>query len=113
MSAPASITPPLAGAEPPSEWPRGGTRAEARPPGEPRRVGYLYLLPAFAAFAAFVLAPLGHAFWISLWEWDGITPATWVGLGNYGDVVSDPVLRRAFLHAVVLLLFYAVLPVAI
>ena len=29
-----------------------------RPPGEPRLVGYLYLLPAFAVFAAFVLYPL-------------------------------------------------------
>ena len=37
-----------------------------RPPGEPRRVGYLYLLPAFAVFALFVLAPLLHAAWLSL-----------------------------------------------
>jgi raffinose/stachyose/melibiose transport system permease protein len=114
MSAPASIaSPALARAETPSDWPLGGTRPEARPPGEPRRVGYLYLLPAFAVFAAFVLYPLGHAFWISLWEWDGVTPATWAGFGNYGDVVSDPVLRRAFLHALVLIVFYALLPVAI
>ena len=32
-----------------------------RPPGEPRLVGYLYLLPAFAVFAAFVLYPLCNA----------------------------------------------------
>ena len=32
-----------------------------RPPGEPRRVGYLYLLPAFVVFGLFVLAPLVHA----------------------------------------------------
>jgi raffinose/stachyose/melibiose transport system permease protein len=114
VSAPASITPPaLAGAETAPDWPLGGSRPEARPPGEPRLVGYLYLLPAFAVFAAFVLFPLGHAFWISLWEWDGITPATWAGLGNYGDVVSDPALRRAFVHALVLIVFYALLPVAI
>ncbi len=27
------------------DWPLGGTRPEALPPGEPRRVGYLYVLP--------------------------------------------------------------------
>src|SRR5215218_6658479 len=90
-----------------------GSPVSIAPPGEPRRVGYLYLLPAFAVFAAFVLYPLGHAFWLSLWEWDGISASTWAGLGNYGDVVSDPALRRAFWHALVLIGFYALLPVAI
>ena len=94
-------------------WPLGGTRPQARPPGEPRRIGYLYLLPAAVVFAAFVLAPLAHSFWLSLFEWDGITPGTWVGLDNYADVVSDPELRRAFAHALVLIVFYALLPVAI
>ena len=35
--------------------PAGASSAD-RPPGEPRLVGYLYLLPAFVVFAAFVLA---------------------------------------------------------
>jgi raffinose/stachyose/melibiose transport system permease protein len=34
------------------------------PPGEPRRVAYLYLLPALAVFALFVLAPLAHSMWL-------------------------------------------------
>lgn len=83
------------------------------PPGEPRRVGYLYLLPAFAFYAAFVLAPLLHALWLSLWEWDGLTVGRWVALGNYGQVLTDPALRHAFLHAAVLIVFYSLLPCAI
>jgi raffinose/stachyose/melibiose transport system permease protein len=83
------------------------------PPGEPRRIGYLYLAPGLLVFGAFVLVPLGHAFWLSLFEWDGVTAGTWIGLDNYGDVVSDPALRRAFWHALVLIGFYALLPVAI
>ena len=93
-------------------WPSGGAR-DARPPGEPRRVGYLYLLPALSVFTLFVLVPLLHAVWLSLFEWDGITPGVWTGLSNYGDVVSDPALRAAFLHALVLLVFYSLLPVTI
>ncbi len=85
----------------------------SRPPGEPRRVAYLYLLPALALFGLFVLAPLAHAGWISLFAWDGVTEGEWVGLDNYEAVVSEPVLRRAFLHSAVLLFFYAVLPVVI
>jgi raffinose/stachyose/melibiose transport system permease protein len=84
-----------------------------RPPGEPRRVAYLYLLPGLALFAVFLLAPLVHAGWISLFAWDGITPGEWVGLDNYAAIVTEPALRRAFAHSAVLLVFYALLPVAI
>jgi raffinose/stachyose/melibiose transport system permease protein len=84
-----------------------------RSPGEPRRVAYLYLLPAFALFATFVLAPLLHAAWLSLFAWDGITPGEWVGLDNYDAVVSEDDLRRAFGHSAVLLIFYAALPIMI
>lgn len=86
-----------------------------RPPGEPRLVGYLYVLPAFAVFACFVLYPLGEALWFSLWEWNGLpnSPATWVGVDNYTDVFTDEELRSAFVHALILLVFYAVLPILI
>jgi raffinose/stachyose/melibiose transport system permease protein len=84
-----------------------------RPPGEPRRVAYLYLLPALGIFAVFVLYPLGHAAWLSLFSWDGITAGHWVGLANYKSVVTNSELRAAFGHAVVLIGFYAVLPIAI
>jgi raffinose/stachyose/melibiose transport system permease protein len=87
--------------------------AALAPPGEPRRVGYLYLLPALVVFALFVLVPLGHSAWLSLFEWDGVTPGTWVGLDNYEAVASDGELRAAFLHAFVLVAFYAVLPIVI
>jgi raffinose/stachyose/melibiose transport system permease protein len=85
----------------------------ARGPGEPRRVAYLYLLPALTLFGLFVLAPLAHSAWLSLFSWDGVTPGTWVGLDQYEAVLGDAELRAAFAHALVLLVFYAVLPVAI
>jgi raffinose/stachyose/melibiose transport system permease protein len=87
--------------------------AALAPPGEPRRIAYLYLLPGLAVFGAFVLAPLLHAIWISFFRWDGLTVGTWTGLSNYGEVLSDPALRTAFGHSLVLLIFYAVLPLVI
>jgi raffinose/stachyose/melibiose transport system permease protein len=92
---------------------RPGGSPDDRPPGEPRIVGYLYLLPAFAVFATFVLYPLYRAIYISFYDWDGLTVGTWTGLENYKAVVTDPELRSAFVHALVLLIFYAVLPVLI
>ncbi|HEY3682032.1 MAG TPA: sugar ABC transporter permease [Streptosporangiaceae bacterium] len=83
------------------------------PPGEPRRVAYLYVLPALLLYAAFLLYPLLHGVWISLYHWDGLTVGTWAGLGNYVQAFGDPELRGGFGHALVLLLFYAVLPCCI
>src|SRR4051812_46682731 len=91
----------------------GAGSSSERPPGEPRLVGYLYLLPAFAVFALFVLVPLLHAAWLSLFNWDGLTVGTWAGLGNYRDVFSDPALRSSFGHALILIVFYALLPLLI
>ncbi|MES1193547.1 MAG: sugar ABC transporter permease [Solirubrobacterales bacterium] len=90
-----------------------GRRASDRPPGEPRRVGYLYLIPALLIFGGFTLVPLLHAVWLSFFKWDGITAGKWVGLANYGDVLSDPDQRTAFVHALWLVVFYAVIPVVI
>lgn len=84
-----------------------------RPPGEPRRVAYLYILPGLAVFTAFVLLPLIHSGWISLFQWDGITPGEWVAFDNYKAIVTDPALRSAFAHALILLVFYSFLPIVI
>jgi raffinose/stachyose/melibiose transport system permease protein len=85
----------------------------AHPPGEPRLAGYLYVLPAAAVFAIFVLYPLLQGVWLSLWEWNGLTPASWAGLDNYAEIVQDPSLRSAFVHSAFLTLFYTVAPIFI
>ena len=119
MARPVATPPPVAEPTIPRELlggeaaPAASPAAAARPPGEPRGIGYLYLLPAFVVFGLFVLFPLGHSFWLSLFNWDGLTPGTWVGFDNYVDVVSDPALRNAFVHSAVLIVFYSVLPVCI
>jgi len=74
---------------------------------------YLYLLPAFVISGVFLLYPAGQAVWISFYDWDGLRLATWHGLGNYADVATDPALRGAFGHALVLIVFFAVVPVVV
>lgn len=74
---------------------------------------YLFILPAFLVYAAFLLYPLARAVHLSLFEWDGLTFATFVGFDNYAAIISDERLRDAFGHALVFVFFYAILPVSI
>ncbi|MEW2289249.1 sugar ABC transporter permease [Streptomyces sp. NPDC047841] len=71
----------------------------------------LYVAPALAFFAVFVLYPIGVSVWYSFYAYDGLTQGTPVGWGNYTAVFTDSRLRAALLHSLVLLFFYAVLPV--
>ena len=64
---------------------RGGGRA----PGDPRNIGWLYVLPGLAFYVLFTLAPLLHTVYYSLFDWDGLTGKTWVGLANYGEALRD------------------------
>ncbi|WP_063736515.1 carbohydrate ABC transporter permease [Streptomyces sp. RTd22] len=84
-----------------------------RAPGEPRAVGYLYILPALLVYAVFLLYPFGQSVWLSFVHWDGLTVATPAGFDNYRDLFGDPALRAPFAHALLLLVFYSALPVAI
>ncbi|MBP8535983.1 carbohydrate ABC transporter permease [Streptomyces sp. MK37H] len=90
------------------------TRAyRRRAPGEPRAIGYLYILPALIVYAVFLLYPFGQSVWLSFVHWDGLTVATPAGFDNYRALFTDASLRAPFLHALLLLVFYAALPVAI
>lgn len=89
------------------------TQRRSGPPGEPRLVAYLYLLPAFVVYAAFLLVPLGRAVNISFFEWDGLSPGTWAGIDNYVKVFTSERLRGAFVHAFVLIGFFAVIPLVV
>ncbi|MDX1891716.1 sugar ABC transporter permease [Mycolicibacterium sp. 050158] len=75
--------------------------------------GYLYVMPAFLVFAAFLGAPLVQTVQYSFYDWNGIGTATVAGISNYLSVFDDEQLRGSFLHAGVLMLFYAVVPVTI
>ena len=91
----------------------GGRRRAESLPGAARRIGYLYVAPAFILYAVFNLFPLLQGVNISLYNWDGITPGTWVGLGNYADFFTDPAIREGYVHVLVLMFFYSFMPIVI
>lgn len=90
-----------------------GNRSSGGAPGAPSRIAYLYVLPGFAAYAVFVLVPLFRSVELSFYRWGGVGAGEWIGFGNYREVLVDDVVRAGFLHAMILIIFYAVIPVTI
>jgi raffinose/stachyose/melibiose transport system permease protein len=76
-------------------------------------VGWLFVAPALVMYGLFVLQPLALTIQYSLYRWDGVGPATWVGLSNYGAVLSEPRLVETLFNAFRLVLFFSLIPVAL
>ena len=76
-------------------------------------VGWLFVLPALIMYGLFVLQPLALTVQYSLYRWDGVGPATWVGLANYVTVLSEPKLVETLFNAFRLVLFYSLIPVTL
>ncbi|MBX6385099.1 MAG: sugar ABC transporter permease [Microbispora sp.] len=90
-------------------------RSPARGAGlrTPRWVGWLFVAPALAVYAVFVLRPIALTIQYSMYRWDGIGPSTWAGLGNYVKVFTDPDLFATILNAVKLIVFFSAIPVVL
>jgi raffinose/stachyose/melibiose transport system permease protein len=73
----------------------------------------LYVAPALAFFVVFVVVPIIQSVRISFYDWDGLSVATPAGLSNYVAVFTSADLREALGHSLVLLVFYAALPVLV
>jgi raffinose/stachyose/melibiose transport system permease protein len=59
----------------------------------------LFMLPALALYAVFVLFPIVQAARYSLYDWNGLEPLTdFVGLANFTRALSDPVFLGAVSH---------------
>src|SRR4051812_9027066 len=89
--------------------------AERVPPAPRRRrrrwVGWLYVLPALVLYGFVVLVPALQSVNYSLYRWDGVTAAVFVGLQNYAAFLTDDELLASIAHIGVLVIFYAVLPI--
>ena len=78
-----------------------------------RRIGLLWVAPAAAVYALFVLYPLAQTVRYSFYNWDGFGKLTPAGLSNYRNLFSNPELFDSLVHAFVLIVFFTVLPVGL
>jgi multiple sugar transport system permease protein/raffinose/stachyose/melibiose transport system permease protein len=49
---------------------------------------FFFLIPALSLFATFVLYPFCCMFFRSVYQWDGVNPATFVGFKNFIDILT-------------------------
>ena len=89
---------------------RSRRRRTAAPSGW---TGWLYILPALAMYATFVLWPLVTSVRYSFYDWNGIRAAEWVGLANYERVLTDSDLIQPVIHAFQLVVFFTLIPVSL
>jgi putative chitobiose transport system permease protein len=64
---------------------------------------YLFLVPALALVATFVLYPIGAVVFYSFTDYDVISSPEWVGLRNYERLIADPTFWKALTNSVVYL----------
>ncbi len=76
-------------------------------------VGYLFISPAFLLFLIFIAGPLLGAIALSLFQWDLLTPAQFVGLGNYKLLLSDPVVDQAISNTLIFTFWSIVLHIGL
>lgn len=63
--------------------------------------GYLFLLPALGGILVFILGPVVAAIALSFTKWDLLTPAKFIGLSNYQELIQDPMFRKVMLNTFV------------
>ncbi|WP_381789980.1 carbohydrate ABC transporter permease [Streptomyces niveus] len=90
------------------------TRWRLRPP----RIGALFVSPYVLFVTAVFAVPLGYTIWISFHRFYFTAPGTdidtpWVGLRNYQDVFTDPVVQRSFLNIAIFLVINVPLTVVL
>jgi len=76
-------------------------------------IGWLFVVPALLMFAVFVLVPFLFTILYSLYRWDGVGPATWVGLTNYVTIFQVPDLLGTIYNAFLLVIYFSFIPVGL
>jgi putative chitobiose transport system permease protein len=65
---------------------------------------YLFMAPALAVIAVFVLYPIGSVVWYSFNDYDIVRPPVFVGLANYAALIDDTTFWKAIGNSVVYLI---------
>jgi putative chitobiose transport system permease protein len=74
-----------------------------------RATPYLFLFPAVALIAIFVVYPILAVVYYSFTDYDIVRPPVWIGLDNFVKVFSDKTFWLALTHSIVYLLVTPIL----
>ncbi|MFS0795492.1 carbohydrate ABC transporter permease [Microbacterium sp. 1P10AE] len=87
---------------------RAGRGGILKTPAKRRRalIGVAFVAPALALYGWLILGSFGNAVQYSLYDWNGVGKATFVGFSNYLDVFTSPARLVSLLHAFELMVFF-------
>ena len=67
---------------------------------------WLFLAPGMLMFLIYVIIPIFQSMWISFYDWDGLGPRTWIGIGNYVELFDDEAFFTSFKNNIIWLVLY-------
>ena len=67
---------------------------------------WLFLAPGALMFAVYVIWPIFDSLWLSLYDWDGLGEATWVGMGNFVELFDDDAFYTSLYNNILWLVLY-------
>lgn len=73
-------------------------------------IPYLFILPAFIIHVCMVTAPSMSTLVMSLYDWNGLGNAQYIGLDNFREILTDPIVKLALVHNVQWLLVFITVP---
>jgi multiple sugar transport system permease protein len=71
-----------------------------------RLAPWLFLAPGMIMFSIYVIIPIFQSIWISFYDWDGLGPKTWIGLGNYVELLDDEAFYTSLKNNILWLVLY-------
>ncbi|MBO28117.1 MAG: ABC transporter permease [Rhodobacteraceae bacterium] len=71
-----------------------------------RLAPWLFLAPGIFMFAVYVIIPIFQSINISFYDWDGLGERTWVGAGNYVELMDDEAFYTSLKNNVIWLVLY-------
>lgn len=67
---------------------------------------WLFLAPGLAMFLVYVIIPVFQSMWVSFFDWDGLSPKTWIGMSNYVELLGDEAFYISLKNNVIWLTLY-------
>jgi multiple sugar transport system permease protein len=93
--------------------PRGGGRRRGRNRALFGRFRQGYVAPAALLVAGLLYLPFLWTVYLSFTNYDGLSPATWAGLGNYRQLLHDPALVTSIRNTLIWVVGTTLLPVGL
>jgi multiple sugar transport system permease protein len=70
----------------------------------------LFILPGVPIFGVVIIWSALQSLWISLHDWDGMGPMTWVGLGNFEELFRDANFYTSLKNNIIWLVVFMLAP---